>query len=189
MFLKERDIRVFKKGKHRRTRLKERLWRALIQFSDAPATSAADTLPQRKPFSEFFDDALKWCSEERIKVSWVKDSLKLKKIIREKLPDIQVDKVAGVMGSPGKTARTFFFPSKEQFVEMMVNANVYLKKEEHEAEEVKVEESSQAYVELDEELPDYDEMIHEAEVDKMRKELEQCEFNKTELPDIHFDEE
>ena len=71
---------------------------------------------------------------------------------------------------------------------MMVNANVYLKKEEHEAEEVKVEESSQAYVELDE-LPDYDEMIHEAEVDKMRKELEQCEFNKTELPDIHFDEE
>ena len=149
----------------------------------------ADTLPQRKPFSEFFDDALKWCSEERIKVSWVKDSLKLKKIIREKLPDIQMDKVAGVMGSPGKTARTFFFPSKEQFVEMMVNANVYLKKEEHEAEEVKVEESSQQYEELDEELPDYDEMIHEAEVDKMRKELEQCEFNKTELPDIHFDKE
>jgi hypothetical protein len=99
-----------------------------------------------------------------------------------------VDKVAGVMGSPGKTARTFFFPSKEQFVEMMVNANVYLKKEEHEAEEIKVEESSQQYEEWDE-LVDYDDVILEAEQDELRNKLEQCEFNRTELPDIHFDHE
>jgi len=191
LFLKKRDICVFKKGEAPpHTRLKERLCVENVDpiFRYFRHLCDADTLPQQKPFSEIFDDALKWCSEERIKVSWVKDSLKLKKIIREKLPDIQVDKVAGVMGSPGKTARTFFFPSKEQFVEMMVNANVYLKKEEHEAEEIKVEESSQQYEEWDE-LVDYDDVILEAEQDELRNKLEQCEFNRTELPDIHFDHE
>jgi len=71
---------------------------------------------------------------------------------------------------------------------MLVNSNVYMKKEEHEEEEAKVEESSQTYQELDE-LIDYDEMIGEAEQEQMKKQLEQLEFNKTELPDIHFDNE
>jgi len=93
-----------------------------------------------------------------------------------------------IPGSPGKTTRTFFFPPKEEFIEMLVNSNVYMKKEEHEEEEAKVEESSQTYQELDD-LIDYDEMIHEAEQEQMKKQLEQLEFNRTELPDIHFDVE
>ena len=131
LFLKKRDINVFKKGEAPpHTRLKERLCVENVDpiFRYFRHLCESDTLPERKPFSEFFDDALAWCKEERMKVSWLKDSLKLKKIIREKLEDMRVDHPAGIPGSPGKTTRTFFFPPKEEFIEMLVNSNVYMKK-------------------------------------------------------------
>jgi hypothetical protein len=190
--LLSRDIRTFKKGEAPpHTRLKERLMVESVDpiFRYLRHLVDTNTLPPRQPFSVFFDEALAWCSQERIKVSWVRDSLKLKRILKDKLESLEVNKTAGVDGSPGKTARSIIFPPLSDFVDMLTEANVYLKTEEFVEEEKKEAESSQTYCELDDELIDYDLMIDEAETSKAVARLQQLEFSQTELPDIHFDHE
>lgn len=192
LFLMSRDIKTFRKGEAPpHTRLKERLTVESVDpiFRYLRHLVDTNTLPPRKPFAVFFDEALKWCSEERMKVSWIKDSLRLKRILRDKLEGLEVDKPMGIPGSPGKTARSIMFPPAQDFVEMLIKANVYLKTEEYVEEETKEAESSQTYEELDEELVDYDEMLEQAETEKQLKRLQQLEFSQTELPDIHFDVE
>jgi len=192
LFLLSRDIQTFKKGEAPpHTRLKERLMVESVDpiFRYLRHLVDTNTLPPRQPFSVFFDEALAWCSQERMKVSWVRDSLKLKRILKDKLESLEVNKTAGVDGSPGKTARSIIFPPLSDFVDMLTKANVYLKTEEFVEEEKKEAESSQTYCELDDELIDYDLMIDEAETSNAMARLQQLEFSQTELPDIHFDHE
>ena len=96
-YLLNRPILNFKKGQAPpQTRLKDRL---MTQTVDPIfryfrfLMEQAEDYPTRLPFKRFFDNALKWCKEERMEGSikhWKTSSLNLKNTIREQFEDWEV---------------------------------------------------------------------------------------------------
>jgi hypothetical protein len=123
--------------------------------------------PERVKFLDFFSNAVKWCKAQQMPVTWGKQGqLALKKVIHEKISeeDLPTNKSAGLNGT---TARCIVFPPKDEFIQLLVDNQVYTKAEELEAE-IKQE---QEILNLDQILAE-----QEAEMKRLNQELEEMEM-------------
>jgi hypothetical protein len=131
-FLRTREIKHFKFGSEPpQTHLKERLRIESVDpiFQYLRQLAEGD-LPEYMVFTKFFDEAMKFCASERTRPGWLKkkESLTLKKIIGDKLENLQLDKPKLVKG---KTKRCIIFPPADELIEMLQQKNLWLSLEEY----------------------------------------------------------
>ena len=131
-FLRTRELKHFKFGSAPpQTHLKERLRIESIDpiFQYLRQLAEGD-LPEYMVFTKFFDEAMKFCASERTRPEWLKkkESLTLKKIIGDKLENLQLDKPKLV---DGKTKRCIIFPPADELIEMLQQKNLWLSLEEY----------------------------------------------------------
>jgi len=200
MYLADRQIRTFKKGEAPPlTRVKERLciedidpiFRYLRYLVDEDPSKE----PYKKEFAKFFNDAMEWCAGQHLKVTWARDSKDLRKILRSKLPELQpphtrTDEIHKPSNINGKTVRCFCFPHAREMKDILIANRVYMDADEFRQEEVAEAQSSQTWAEEVEELPDYDDAVRDAEIERMKMDLELVGMCKdSELNDQFFDKE
>ena len=114
-------------------------------------------LNERVKFLDFFANAVKWCKAQQMPVAWAKQGqLALKKVIHDKISeeDLPTNKSAGVNGT---TARCIIFPPKDEFIQLLIDNQVYTKVEELEAE-----------IKQEQEIMDLEKILQEQE-EEMRR--------------------
>lgn len=136
-FLMARDLETYCKGEAPpATFIKDRLMLESVDpiFRYMRYLAEETELNERVKFLDFFANAAKWCKAQQMPVTWAKQGqLALKKVIHDKISeeDLPTNKSAGVNGT---TARCIIFPPKEEFIQLLIDNQVYTKVEELEAE-------------------------------------------------------
>ena len=181
-FLMVRDIETYCKGDAPpKTFIKERLMLESVDpiFRYMRYLAEETDFPLRVKFLDFYKNAVKWCKEQQMPVTWAKQGqLALKKVIHEKISeqDLETSKSAqGFPGCEGKSQRCIIFPPKDEFIQLLIDNQVYTRAEELEAE-IKEEQDI-----MMEDLPDYDELLcqeQERELERMKQDLEGMELGQ-----------
>ena len=186
-YLMYRDIETFCKGEAPPTTfIKERLMLESVDpvFRYMRYLAEETEFCRRVRWLDFYKNAAKWCKEQHMPTTWhTKGALALRKIIQEKISenDLPTNKSAqGFPGCEGTSQRCIIFPPKDEFIQLLIDNQVYSKAEELEAE-IKEEQDAM--------MIDYDELLcqeQERELERMKQQLEREDFG---LGQDRFDHE